>query len=86
MKKQIKSLLAMILAAVMLLSACGSDEDINTDVTEAPATQAVASGTPADITAMSMFSTEILRSGTIRCIPANICMRSASTISTAIII
>ncbi len=52
MKKQIKSILAMILAAVMLLSACGSDEDINTDVTEAPVTQAVASGTPADITDM----------------------------------
>ncbi len=50
MKKQIKSLLAMILAAVMLLSACGSDEDINTDVTEAPVTQTVASGTPADVT------------------------------------
>ncbi len=50
MKKQIKSLLAMILAAVMLLSACGSDEDINTDVTEAPVTQTVDSGTPADVT------------------------------------
>ena len=50
MKKQITSLLAMILAAVMLLSACGSDEDINTDVTEAPVTQTVASGTPADVT------------------------------------
>ena len=50
MKKQIRSLLAMILAAVMLLSACGSDADVNTNVTEAPVTQAVASGTPADIT------------------------------------